>query len=457
MKQLFIKHNGNPRLLLIFAGWAMDHRPFIDVRCSGYDIAVVWDYRNDNLDINAFSTYSEVTVMAWSMGVWAASRIIPQSELPVTLTIAVNGSYAPVDDRKGIPTDIYNATLNALTPASLTKFYRRMAGNADNYARFAEMLPQRQADELADELRHIADVGPASGHMRCDNALISTHDDIFTASNLREAWCGNSEIIEIGAPHLPDFQWIINRWVIDKCLVTERFSRSRHSYDSEATVQNRVADHLWALWQKYLEPQKISSLIEIGYGTGYFTGLYASRVHPPTWRMWDLIPAATANLPVGCDAEQCDAETAILNVAPQSVDVIVSSSAIQWFNSIAAFLANCANALKSGGMAVISTFGDLTFRELAQAGAASLPYVTESSLRAMIPDCFEIIELHQGIITRAFNSPAEVMRHIQATGVNALRRSRPTSELRHLLASYPLSHGRAMLTYNPVYLIIRRK
>lgn len=456
MNHLFIDRSGNSGLLLIFAGWAMDHRPFSAIKCSGYDIAVIWDYRNDDISLDLFSGYSEVTILAWSMGVWAASRIIPQSGLPVTLTIAVNGSYAPVDDRKGIPTDIFNATLEALTPASLTRFYRRMAGSSQGYERFKEQLPQRQADELADELRRIADTGPALGLMRWDKAVISTRDAIFPAANLREAWTGHSEIIEIDAPHLPDFQWIIDRWIIDKSLVTERFSRSIHSYDSEASVQNRVADHLWALWQKHIDNRNIGSLIEIGYGTGYFTSLYASGINASTWRLWDLIPA-TIKLPAGCRPEQCDAETAILNVEPASVDVIVSSSAVQWFNSIGAFLSNCSKALKPGGLVVISTFGELTFRELAQAGAAPLPYVTETSLRALIPDTFDILELHQGIITRAFDTPADVMRHIQATGVNALRRSRPTAELRRLLADYPLSHGQAMLTYNPVYLILRRK
>lgn len=456
MNHKFIDRSGNPGLLLIFAGWAMDYHPFSSIQCSGYDIAVIWDYRNDNIDLTEFSSYNEVTVLAWSMGVWAASRIIPQSGLPVTLTIAVNGSYAPVDDRKGIPADIYKATVDALSPASLIRFYRRMAGSSAAFERFKETLPQRQADELADELRRIAATGPADVAMRWDKAVISTRDAIFPAANLREAWNGRSEVIETDAPHLPDFQWIIDRWIIDKGLVTERFSRSIHSYDSEASVQNRVADHLWSLWQKYLGGSSTGTLIEIGYGTGYLTGLYAPRVRATTWRLWDLIPAS-ASLPAGCIPEQCDAETAIRNLPPESVDVIVSSSALQWFNSTGAFLANCARALKPGGLIVISTFGNLTFRELAQAGAAPLPYVTESSLRNMVPDSFDILELHQGIITRAFDSPAEVMRHIQATGVNALRRRRPTAELRRLLADYPLSHGRAMLTYNPIYMIIRRK
>lgn len=137
----------------------MDYHPFSSIQCSGYDIAVIWDYRNDNIDLTEFSSYNEVTVLAWSMGVWAASRIIPQSGLPVTLTIAVNGSYAPVDDRKGIPADIYKATVDALSPASLIRFYRRMAGSSAAFERFKETLPQRQADELADELRRIAATG----------------------------------------------------------------------------------------------------------------------------------------------------------------------------------------------------------------------------------------------------------------------------------------------------------
>ena len=44
------KNRGCRRLILIYAGWAMDWRPFRGLEAHGYDIAVVWDYRELTAD-----------------------------------------------------------------------------------------------------------------------------------------------------------------------------------------------------------------------------------------------------------------------------------------------------------------------------------------------------------------------------------------------------------------------
>ncbi|MDE6431098.1 MAG: hypothetical protein K2K65_08015, partial [Duncaniella sp.] len=34
------------RIILLFAGWGMDEKPFADLSAGGYRLAVVWDYRD---------------------------------------------------------------------------------------------------------------------------------------------------------------------------------------------------------------------------------------------------------------------------------------------------------------------------------------------------------------------------------------------------------------------------
>ncbi|MDE6192119.1 MAG: DUF452 family protein, partial [Muribaculum sp.] len=58
MKQEFTVKQGNTKLILIFAGWGMDSNPFREIRLDGYDIAVVWDYRDMQLDTSPFAVYS---------------------------------------------------------------------------------------------------------------------------------------------------------------------------------------------------------------------------------------------------------------------------------------------------------------------------------------------------------------------------------------------------------------
>ena len=43
MKVTTVSNEGNERLIVIFAGWAMDFRPFASLRRDGYEIAVARD------------------------------------------------------------------------------------------------------------------------------------------------------------------------------------------------------------------------------------------------------------------------------------------------------------------------------------------------------------------------------------------------------------------------------
>lgn len=122
----YIVREDNTRLLLIFAGWSTDASAFGGLVCPGYDVAVLSGYTDLSVP-DDFSGYSEIVVMAWSLGVWAASNVLARyRKLPVTLTVAVNGTETPVSDTEGIPERIYRSTLDGLTAQSLLKFRRRM-------------------------------------------------------------------------------------------------------------------------------------------------------------------------------------------------------------------------------------------------------------------------------------------------------------------------------------------
>ena len=73
MKHELVSYNGSTRLIIIFAGWAMDARPFRHLKRPGYDIAVVWDYRSMCIDWSFCKPYTEICVVAWSLGVYASA------------------------------------------------------------------------------------------------------------------------------------------------------------------------------------------------------------------------------------------------------------------------------------------------------------------------------------------------------------------------------------------------
>lgn len=155
MKQKFIIKENNPKLLVFFAGWACDETPFKQYRPKGSDYMICYDYRNLDFDDSVFDQYEWVNVVAWSMGVWAASYILNHSKKYQGISIAFNGTNTPISNTEGIPTPVFESTLQNLTPASLQKFMRRICGTAEAYKEFMAITPHRNFEEVKEELQCI--------------------------------------------------------------------------------------------------------------------------------------------------------------------------------------------------------------------------------------------------------------------------------------------------------------
>lgn len=155
MKQVYIINENHPQLLLFFAGWAADETPFKQYRPKNMDYMICYDYRTLDFDYSIFDRYRQVNVVAWSMGVWMGSLILSQVSRDKVFSLAFNGTTYPIDNLEGIPVNTFQATLDGLTPATLQKFLRRMCKDSNAYKAFMEVTPQRDFDEIKEELRLI--------------------------------------------------------------------------------------------------------------------------------------------------------------------------------------------------------------------------------------------------------------------------------------------------------------
>ncbi|MCM1520351.1 MAG: DUF452 family protein [Lachnoclostridium sp.] len=451
MKYRYIVKEDNPGIILLFAGWSMDDNPFRELKINGYDLMVIWDYRDIEFPKADMSDYGEVIVAAWSFGVPAAALLIASGRLPISATIAINGTQHPVDDTLGIPKDIFNATLNNLSEENLTKFYRRMTGSRDRFSHFMLHHPERDIDELRDELRAIA--SRKNRVVKWDIAIISEGDRIIPPINQHNTWASEAiEIISIDDAHIPDLQSILSSILTDKSLVASRFAKVMDSYDTNASVQLHAAERLINLWN----PSADSSfdIIEIGCGTGYATRQYLSMITPRSLQLWDLTIAP--GLPEAAKL-QCDAEAQIAKTPHESADIIFSTSTIQWFNSLPSFFKNAACALRPGGKLIISTYGNLNFHQLNCGAEVTHCYPGKDALLTMLPESLKAETVEDEQIDMVFDTPADALRHIRLTGVNALSRSTSPSITRSILSNYPRHEdGKYHLTYHPIYLIIRK-
>ena len=92
MKRKWITKEGNRVLTLFFCGWGMDERTVQHVRRMG-DLLLFYDYRDiSGEDAPEVEGYESVRVVAWSMGVWAASVLLSRWNIPVSCRVAINGT-----------------------------------------------------------------------------------------------------------------------------------------------------------------------------------------------------------------------------------------------------------------------------------------------------------------------------------------------------------------------------
>ena len=462
MKHEFVKKEGNQRLLLIFAGWGMDANPFRHVSRPGYDTLVVWDYRNLYADWSYVAEYDEIVLIAWSMGVYAASMTIHSIDHLITAKIAVNGTMMPVDDHIGIPIAVYEGTAATLDERNLRKFFRRMCGDRATTDRFMAAAPKRDIPELSEELSAIYPEpwfsNPKVGGWT--RAVIGRQDAIFPAVNQQRAWHG-TPIVVVDRPHYIDLQEIADAYIIDKQRASKCFDSGRATYDDNAPIQRAIIDSLMADAVRTKADRIIAapatSVLEIGCGTGYLSRRLAPLLSKGFLHLWDISPDAPTGVN-GAAYRSCDAELQICRTPSSRFDVIASASTIQWFNSPVRFLAECHRVLRSGGLLLLTAFTRGNMNELTAASGVQLPLPDAERWKDMIPSGFEILSFETADYDMDFDSPVDVLRHLKLTGVNGLGRSAgSTVSGPSFVSHYPrMLDGRCHLTYRTIRIILKK-
>lgn len=205
MKQTFMKQEGNSRLLLFFAGWGSDEHLFDVPSADDCDYMLCYDYTMPDFESKPLAYYDSIRVMGWSMGVWAAGEALSALSLPWEKKIAVNGTPYPIHDEKGIPTAIFQGTLDGLSLDSLVKFRRRMCVTTDEVKTFMQRLPRRSLQSLHDELaavqRRVDERGGMAYPFEWDEAIIGTNDRIVPTANQERAWEGMACIKKLDMAH----------------------------------------------------------------------------------------------------------------------------------------------------------------------------------------------------------------------------------------------------------------
>lgn len=203
----------SPSLILCLAGWSTSPELFRHLGVPEQtDLWIAYDYRTLAFE-ETFAPYKEVHLVAWSLGVWVATRLWAGHRSFTTAT-ALNGTPFPMHDTLGIPTAIFEGTLHHISEEGMRRFNRRMCGDKETFNRYSELSP-RPLEEIKEELESLYNqilpekLESADPQISAfwDQAILSTEDKIFPATNLRNYWQGRCPIQEIKAPHLPFYHY----------------------------------------------------------------------------------------------------------------------------------------------------------------------------------------------------------------------------------------------------------
>lgn len=457
-REYLINNPINTRLIIFFTGWSTDSKVVSNIELpEGYDFLVCWDYRSLNW-INLKKEYEETIIIAWSFGVAAADILFNtiSENLNVTGLFGINGSTEPIEDKKGIPSEIFKSTKLSLNERNLKKFRIRTAGGIKNFAPAEPFLGTNLSiEDLIEELSCVENLTLTSHQSPVwDCVFISTEDKIFPKENLERAWVSTPKRIIVDSHHLPDFQSIFNLIIKDKKSIGHNFQRQNLNYIDNADVQNLTAERLVKFLKK--ENRDFKNILEIGSGAGNLTRLLYTAFLPQKLTLIDLSeynPISYAKKLEG------DVECILSSIYNEQYDLIVSGSTLQWVHSPYRTLKRLKEKLEKNGILIISIFIEGTFKEINDINGHSLLYFTKEQWEVIVSKAgFEILSSQLFNDKMEFDSVIEVLKHIRLTGVNSIGgKKKNIVEMKQLISRYPEIDGKIFLTYKSLILLLKKK
>ncbi|ENU34732.1 malonyl-ACP O-methyltransferase BioC [Acinetobacter parvus] len=246
---------------------------------------------------------------------------------------------------------------------------------------------------------------------------------------------------------------------IDKVLVAQRFAKAGQSYIEQAVVQKQISAQLFEYLKAYC-PKTFDSVLEIGCGSGNLTHLFQTHFQFDQLFLNDLYKDVDQHFSTIKNIAWLIGDIEQLTL-PQSLDAVISSSALQWMTDLPKLLHRIHDALKPNAYFGFSTFGSDNLTEIKQLTGQGLNYISLEFLKRQLEQQnFEILLIQQDHKQVYFDHPKSVLQHLKATGVTATAKSHRWTKqsLQHFYSDYQQFHVEQgfRLTYHPIYVIARR-
>ncbi len=209
----WLNKNNNDNLIVFFAGWSFDYKPFDFLDCGDFDVLAVYDYNDIShfeQKSHKFINYRHKYLISWSMGVYTAYKF-RKIFADFDKKIAVNGTVFPVDDEFGIPQKPFLLTLRHAKTGLEGKFYQNIFDKPEEFQRYIKTPVERTIDNRVEELQALYENIKTSSKVYekfYDKALISSNDKIIPPKNQINFWQNFNvpfELLECG--HFPYYNF----------------------------------------------------------------------------------------------------------------------------------------------------------------------------------------------------------------------------------------------------------
>lgn len=217
-----------------------------------------------------------------------------------------------------------------------------------------------------------------------------------------------------------------------KHAIAESFGRAASGYEAAAALQRRTG----AMLLELLPPGGAARVLDLGSGTGHFSGVLAARFTAAQIVGIDLaegmVRHASATVGgVGCGIGWVRGDAEQLPLASASIDLVFSNLALQWCASPLPALREVARVLARGGRAVIATLADDTLWELRAAwravdrGVHVNRFESIAALRAAVPMAgLRLRVLEQCYLRVAYRDVRTLAHELRALGAHNINPGR---------------------------------
>ena len=156
MKSCWLNNQNNENLIVFFAGWSFDEKPFKFLQCNDFDVLFVYDYNDFKLpeELKNIKIYKHKYLITWSMGVFVAN-LFKNLFSDFEYKMAINGTISPVNNEFGIPIKMFELTLKHAKIGLEGKFYKNVFQTEEEFQEYSKTPVGRTIENRVSELENL--------------------------------------------------------------------------------------------------------------------------------------------------------------------------------------------------------------------------------------------------------------------------------------------------------------